>query len=234
MSWMRRLRSSLDEAISTLGPLDGVLYITTRLLERASGGRVRIVKYRVVAQPIAMPTTPLRPDANSSIAVCRRDDPLLAAFPRPAAVIARRFDGGACCLAVTVKQRFAGFLWLRRAHYEEDEVRCTFVLQNPASSVWDFDVYVEPAYRHGRTLARMWQAANERLHADGIRWTCSRISTFNAASNAAHARLGAVRLQGACFLVAGPWQLAIFSCRPFVHFSFGLRSCPRLLVGTPS
>lgn len=229
----RRARTSIADAVSSLGWLDGPLYLVAQALERSTGGRVRLVRYHVVAQPIALPTAPLRPDANTVIRAALPGDPLADTFPRPPAVIAGRFASGAGCLVAEVKQRFAGFLWWRRGRYEEDEVRCTFVLDQPASSAWDFDVYVDPAYRHGRTMARLWQAANERLADEGVRWTCSRISAFNAASLASHARLGARRLQRASFLVVGPWQLAVFSGRPFLHLSFGPSQVPRLPVVTP-
>lgn len=232
-SWWSAARAAFVDALGTMGRLDGSLYLASRVLERASGGRMRIVKYHIVAQPIAT-AAQLRHDGSTALMFCRPADPIAAVFPRPAAVIERRFAQGAQCLVAIVKQRFAGFLWLQHRRYEEDEVRCTYLLDPARHCVWDFDVYVDPAYRHGRTLARLWQAANEHLTASGVRWTCSRISAFNPASLAAHARLGAVTVDHAVFFVFGPWQLAIFSGTPFVHLSFGPGRVPGIAVRPPA
>ncbi len=223
----------IADTLRSLGTLNGLLYLASRALEGASGGRARIVKYLLVAQPVAVGAA-LRPDANTRIRDCAAGDPLEADFPRPPRVIAARHAAGAQCLVATVKERFAGFLWLQRNRYEEDEVRCSYVLADPASCVWDFDVYVEPAFRNGRTMARLWQAANERLLAEGVRWSCSRISTFNAASLAAHRRLGAQPIGNALFVVIGPLQLALLSGAPFVHLSLTPSQRPRLALRPPA
>lgn len=192
-----------------MGWVDGGFYLFARLCARLTGGWLRVVKYYVVAQPVtAMPLTALRADPATVIDWVPEGHPLCASFPRPAAVIARRYRGGARCLAAVVKGEFAGYIWLQGHAYQEDEVRCTYRLADPVRSVWDFDVYVVPRFRWGRTMARLWQAADARLAAEGVRWSLSRISAFNPESLAAHRRLGTVDVKRLLFVCAGRHQVA--------------------------
>ena len=71
-----------------------------------------------------------------------------------------------------------GYLWLKLQGYEEDEVRCRYVPVPERGTAWDFDIYVAPPYRMGRTFTRMWIAANDFLRSNGIEWTLSRISSL--------------------------------------------------------
>ncbi len=196
-------------ALTTMGAVDGSLYLLGRVGAKLSAGRLRLVKYCVVAQPLGRPQPrPLRPDPHTHIDWVVAGDALCASFPRPPEVIERRFRSGARCLGAVVKGEFAGFIWLQTRRYEEDEVRCTYVLADPRAAVWDFDVYVAPKFRLGRTLARLWQAADERLAAEGFRWSISRISAFNPGSLATHRRLGTVEIDRLLFLRLGRHQLA--------------------------
>lgn len=229
-----RVRHAFADAMHRLGRLDGSLYLCSRLMERLSGGRVRLVKYHIVAQPVgAGAFSGVRPDAATLISQVGPDSPLLAMFPRPQAIIRQRFAYGAECLVAEVKGSFAGYLWLARAAYDEDEVRCRFDLADPARSVWDFDVYVEPRYRLGRTMARLWQAADERLAAQGVVWTFSRISAFNAESLSAHGRLGIVKCHSLIFVVLGRLQLSLLPQWPFLHMSISDLSPPRIRLALP-
>lgn len=224
----------MQHTLQSLGPLNGPLYLMDRLLARLSAGNARLVKYRVVAQPVGSASAlPLRAGSGSALEEAQPGHWLSGSFPRPAAVISMRFANGARCLVASMKSQFAGYLWWRRGYYDEDEVRCRFVLASPEISAWDFDVYVEPRYRLGRTLALLWKAADERMASEGVHWTFSRISSFNAESLASHTRLGAVPVAHAIFLVVGPAQLALFSRHPFVHLSMHARSRPSLAVAPP-
>ncbi len=215
----------------TLGTANALLYLTSRLLETVSRGQLRLIRYLIVAQPVAPGPLPgCRPSADARVEHVLPGSPLCAAFPRPPEVIARRFANGDTCLAATVKGRFAGFLWYARGHYEEDEVRCNYRLADPAAAVWDYDVYVEPEFRLGRTLGRLWSAAHERLRADGIRWSFSRISAFNPDSLNAHLRLGARRIGALSFLCIGRMQIALGLPGRRVHLSFAARSRPEYFV----
>ncbi len=218
---------SLRTAFKQMGPVDGSLYLCARLMERLSGGRVRIVKYRLVAQPIGRSAGPaMRADPATLIHDIAPGDAMVAAFPRPPDIIQRRYAAGATCTAALVRGEFAGFIWLQRQRYEEDEVRCSFVLAAPAACVWDFDVYVEPRFRIGRTMARLWSHVDAEQAARGVRWSFSRISAFNPASLASHARLGIVDCGGALFIVAGPLQLSVLPRFPYLHVSASDRNAP--------
>lgn len=211
---IRQLKTSIRQ----LGIVNGLLYALGRFLHQVSRGRWCLIRYYIVAQPIPSPPTPTcRPSPSSSIERITADDPICAAFPRPKEVIAQRFANGHTCLVAKVKGEFAGFLWYAHNFYEEDEVRCRFELANPAESVWDYDVHVEPAYRMGRTLARLWDAANGALEKEGKRWSFSRISAFNAHSLAAHDHLGIRQLETLSFVCLGGLQLSLRAQWPYVH-----------------
>ena len=226
--------SRIRATLRSLGVLNGWLYLLSRVLARASFGAVRLVRYLIVAQPIGNAALrALRPDAATIIETIEPSHPMVAAFPRPCAVIRQRFANGATCFIATVRNTFAGFAWFQRESYDEDEVRCRYRLVEPRCSVWDFDVYVEPNFRLGRTLARLWQVADAQLAQQGVIWSFSRISAFNAESLASHARLGIVDCAHATFLCIGPLQLALLSMRPFVHLSFSAGRQPVLSLAPP-
>jgi hypothetical protein len=183
------------------------LYSLHRLLQRATAGRARFVAYALYAQPVPCPALQaIRPAAGNVVRLAGPDDVLRPRFPRPAAVLTARWAAGSRCHVCEVDGDFAGFIWLSEYVHEEDEVGCRYRL--PANGVWDFDVYLEPRYRLGRTLSRLWAAVDADLAARGVRWSFSRISRFNRASIATHERLGARCLGRASFLCLGRWQLA--------------------------
>lgn len=209
---------SLKSAISSLGLFNGVLYLLGRAMQAASGGRCFLVRYYLVAQPVPNPCVPVcRPSENDRVVEIDRQNPIVKTFPRPSAVIQTRFQKGLVCLAATSKQTFSGFLWFARGAYDEDEVHCRFLLANPDTMVWDFDVYVEPQFRLGRTFARLWDAANERFSSSGIQWSISRISAFNQQSLQSHERLGIRRLNSLTFVCLGGLQIGFMSCSPYLN-----------------
>lgn len=211
---MQRLRGLVRE----LGWRDAALHVLARALPLLTRGRVTLHKYYFVAQPIAVQPL-LPPHRGRSIAVRRiePDDPLVAQFPRPPEVIARRFADGALCFAALKDDAFIGFLWLQSGSYLEDEVQCRFTPLPRQQAVWDFDVYVDAAHRRGFAFARLWDSANAYCRDRGMRWTVSRISAFNPGSLASHAGLGAVPLGNACFLGAGRMQLMWSDVAPRLH-----------------
>jgi GNAT superfamily N-acetyltransferase len=196
-------------------------YAVHRVLQKLSGGRAALVPYLLVAQPLVGADAAGPVAGRSSSTVVERagpKHPAGSAFPRPPSIIEQRFADGAECHVALVKGEFAGYIWISRNRHVEDEVRCTWVLAEPAASVWDHDVYVEPRFRLGRTMARLWQAVDETLHREGVRWTFSRISRFNSASIRSHQRLGARPVGTACFLRIGRLQLML---SPRWHLSLG-------------
>ena len=224
----------IKTVIKEMGLRDGAWYCCKRVLEALSAGRVRLFKYYLVAQPIGLPgSKPIRPDASITLRSVAAGDALEFAFPRPPAVLAMRRAAGAACTAALVRGEFAGFIWIQRCRYEEDELRCSYFLQDPVRTVWDYDVYVEPKYRVGRTMARLWSHVDAELAATGVRWSFSRISAFNPASLASHARLGIVRCGSALFLRVGPVQLSWVPQFPFLHLSFTDDRAPQVHLRPP-
>lgn len=227
---VERIRALVDE----LGLSVACLYLVHRIAQRLSRGRARVVAYALYAQPIgAGKLAAVRNDPNTVVGAVGASDPVCASFPRPARVITQRFDDNARCYAACVKGQFGGHIWISRDRHVEDEVRCQYILAAPQRSVWDFDVYVEPRLRLGRTLARLWWHVDQAMAGEGVRWSFSRISLFNSASIAAHRRLGAVPIGTAVFLVLGPAQLALLSAAPFVHGSWRHGPGPNIILTPP-
>jgi hypothetical protein len=219
-----------------LGPGPSLLYALDKLLKATSGGRAAAFAYGIYAQPLHAPgLAAVREGPETLVLQVGPQSPLTDAFPRPRPVNERRFAAGATCYAASVRGRFAGHVWIRREHYDEDEVRCLYVMADPQREVWDFDVYVEPEFRLGRTLARLWKAVAQDLARGGVHWSMSRISLFNRHSIATHLRLGARRLGSVVFVRLGRVQFGLFSLRPYVHLSWSASNRPTLrLPSVPS
>lgn len=133
------------------------------------------------------------------------DDSVFARMPRPRIEIEERLASGAECHVCEVRGEFAGFIWLRAGWHEEHLAGCRY--QVPDDAVWDFDVFVVPKFRLGRTLARMWAAVDADLQSRGVRWSFSCISLFNRPSIGSHERLGARRVGTVIFFRFGCLQL---------------------------
>ncbi|MGK2951727.1 MAG: N-acetyltransferase family protein [Thiobacillus sp.] len=227
---MRTILNKLKTLWKDLGPINAPLYLLHKALSVPTGGRAKVERFIFVAQPIH--DTPLLPPGKAATSIVRQinpGDPLLSQCPRPAAVIADRYAQGAICLAIVKNDILQAFLWLIHKHYDEDVARVRFVLPPSGKAVWDFDVYVAPAYRLGYTFLKLWDTANAHLREHGVRWSLSRISAFNAGSLSSHSKLGARPIGSATFIIAGPLQIMTSSLSPKFHLSFG-QSRPKLLM----
>jgi hypothetical protein len=210
-----------------LGRLNASLYALHKLLLVALRGRVQFHKYYFVAQPVSGSSIlPAGRGKKIQIRLVDERDVVTDEFPRPRAVIEERYRQGAKCLAAFKDDRFIGYLWLISGTYQEDEIRASFSPVPAAQAVWDFDVYVAPEFRIGLTFPRMWDEANRFLADNQARWSCSRISAFNAGSLSAHARLGTKILGSACFLCFGRWQATFATVAPYFHLSTDPKSFP--------
>lgn len=217
-----------------LGWIEAIHYFVARAVSRISRRRVRIVRYHLVAQPVpGDAAAACRPSAKNPVEFVDADDPIVAEFPRPPSVIAKRFADGGKCLVAHAGERFAGYLWLAHGHYDEDMVRCRYAFAAPEISAWDYDVYVAPDFRVGRTFARLWDTANEHLRAEGVRWSFSRIEAVNPQSLNAHRRLGVRKLFSATFICIGPLQLTVAGNAPYLHLSLSDRARPTLRLKPP-
>lgn len=213
------------------GWTNAMLYLISKMFTRTTFGKVRLIKYYFVAQPVTELPIPAHRGRNIKIREIGPDDPDRIHLPRPESVIESRFAQGAHCLAAFVRNEMAGFLWYVPDAYQEDEVRSLFIPVPEGKAVWDFDVYVMPEYRNSPVFLRLWQQAISELTASGYSQTCSRILAFNAASLSSHLRLGGKRVGWGIYISAGRRQLAIFSCSPYIHLSLSDHSVPHVRVG---
>ncbi|MDX9885106.1 GNAT family N-acetyltransferase [Thauera sp.] len=219
--------------ISQLGWVDGLFFLTARTLSKLTGRRARIIRYHIMAQPVQCGAYPTRPSNKTTIGLIDHGDPFTEQFPRAPEVVAQRYRSGSRCLAAKSGDRFAGFIWLARGGYDEDMVRCRYEFAYPAESAWDFDVFVDPDFRVGRTFVRLWDATNEQLRSEGVRWCFSRIESSNPGSLHAHRRLGIRKLFSVTFVCLGPVQLTFAGAAPYVHVSLSQRSRPTLRLSPP-
>jgi hypothetical protein len=218
-----------------IGWFASALYTLGIVLSRLSAGRCRLFGYRFFAQPVAdRPLVRSQPNASMRVDRVSPDDPITSQFPRPSEVIARRFAEGAVCFVARSGDRFAGFIWLMLAPYEEDEVRCRYIPTPAETTSWDYDVYVVPDFRMSRAFLRLWDAANAYLHDNGITWTVSRISMFNPSSLGAHARLGVRGVGTAVFVRLGVAEIAFFSMPPHLHVSRRIAKRPVVTLRAPT
>jgi hypothetical protein len=206
-------------ALRDFGPAGLPLYLLSRLMSRLPGRRARLVKYVYWAQPV--PEKRLLPDRPGAPAIRRLlpGDPELGQIPRDASVVERRFASGDCCLGIVKNGRLAGYMWLALGPYEEDEVRCRYEPRPAQHAAWDYDIFLQPDERGGLLFVRLWDAAYALLRAQGYRWTLSRISSFNLASSASQARMGAHRVGWGVFVVLFGCQLMVSSIAPFLHLA---------------
>ena len=233
---MRKLISPFQE----FGFFPGLLYAIDRTLYRLMPG-LRLYFYHFMVQPIA--TTPLLParlTRNLEIRPIQRGDSEIDLMPARAEIKESRFEQNATCLGAFRKGNLIGYMWFCFGTYEEDEVRCTYVLPPGDESVFDFDLYLFPKHRLGVGFTGIWNGANEYLRTRGIRFSFSRLSRFNLASKRAHDRLGWKLVGRAIFLKAGGVELMVATISPYIHLSVRksnrvrLRLRPDALLAEPS
>ncbi|MGK5037827.1 hypothetical protein [Janthinobacterium sp. LB3P118] len=216
---LQRLAASLRQ----LGWRDSAWLALARLLVAVPGGRCALHRYQFVAQAVAPGSLCRGRGQSITVTPCLAEADLPPGPERRPGALRERYHQGAQCL-VARSQRdlendaMAGWIWLLRHGCQEDEVRARYTLASNQSS-WDLDVWVHPAQRGGLVFARLWEEANAVLYAQGVRWSCSRISRFNRASLGAHARLGTHALGTATFLRCGRWQWMAASLPPYLHLS---------------
>ena len=235
---LQRLSASLNE----LGWRDSAWLAVARLLERVPGGRCALHRYQFVAQAVAPGSLCRGRGQAITVTPCLEEADLPPGPERRPGALRERYRQGAQCLLArsshdagkdTGKASMAGWIWLLRHGCQEDEVRARYALASQQSS-WDLDVWVHPAQRGGLVFARLWEEANAVLYAQGVRWSCSRISRFNRASLGAHARLGTHALGTATFIRCGRWQWMAASLPPYVHLSRRPDDIPCLAFDTSS
>jgi len=212
---VKGLFSRLLEYRQQMGSWNAFWYCLSRVLLRC---RVLVYKYDIMAQPVSEEEWSRGRGRKLRLETVTSLSQLPASYPRPAAVLADRFAQGAYSVQAWREDELAGFLWLIHELYIEDEVRVHYRLPS-AETVWDFDVYVAPEFRLSPAYLRLWDEANRILRERQVRWSCSRISSFNIGSHQSHRRLGARKIGGALFLALGRWQVCFTDRWPFCQIS---------------
>lgn len=181
--------------------------------------------YRFYRQPL---TTPAAKRSAGGLDLYWLDqyDDILHQLPRPLANIKARFAQNVRCLVAVKGGHLIACAWFAFARYDEDEVRCTYLL--PDNAVWDFDIFVTPEYRMSRVFLKTWQHANDTLAREGYAYSLSRISAFNHKSISAHEKLGAERVGNALFLKLGAVQIMVADRRPRVSISLPRSNAPAI------
>ena len=190
---------------------------------------MRLFKYYVVAQPVPQhDLTPSRRGRTILVSEATTDGTRDMAVDRPRHVIDQRLLRGCRCIVAHRNGEAVGFQWFTLRDYLEDEVRCMFRLRPEDRCAWDFDVFVLPSSRAQPVFSRLWDTTNAILREAGVDTSLSRINAFNPASRRAHARLGASTIAWGLFFKAWALQLALLSCRPWLHISLSDASIPAI------
>jgi hypothetical protein len=226
---LQRLLSPFRE----FGWFAGSLYCLDRALGRLSPN-LHLLFYELVVQPI--PQAPLLKGKLAEAFHHRQVEkghPEIALMPARPEIKESRFAQDAVCIATFKKDRLVGHVWLAFETYEEDELRCTFVLPESGQASFDFDVYVMPEARMGLGFAAIWDGASQYLRQRGVMYSYSRVTRTNSASMRAHERLGSRsigKLLGVKF-----WTLEVLlsNLSPHLHVSFNDRSRMQLKLSHP-
>ncbi|MEO7559793.1 MAG: hypothetical protein ABIT23_06015 [Nitrosospira sp.] len=226
----------LTRLLKEFGFFAGLLYTIDRVLAAISPS-LRLYFYEIMVQPIPEePLIPARLTKNLEIREIKRGDPEVDLMPARADIKEARFRQNAICLGAFQKGRFIGYMWFCSYAYEEDEVRCTFLLSPVDEAVFDFDFYLFPEHRMGLGFIGMWSGANKFLNNRGIKYTFSRLTRFNLASRRAHNHLGWKCIGRTLFLQAWRLQVMVATIFPYFHLSFSksgrvqLKLCPDALL----
>lgn len=208
----------------------GLLYSIDRVLQGVSPS-LRLYVYELMVQPIS--DTVLLPPRFRKLLEIREikpGDPALTLLPIGPEICESRFVQNAVCLGAFQRGKLIGAMWFCPRAYEEDEVRCTYVVMPAEEAVFDFDLYLFPEHRMGIGFAGIWDGANEFLRARGIRFTFSRLTRFNLASRRAHAHLGWALVGRAVFLRAWGLEIMVATLFPYVHVSVRKSGRVRLVL----
>jgi len=207
--------------LRTFGILGLAFYWLERTFARAFADRVHLQGLWFYSQPVASePLVGLGADGAIQVKQIFLGDLPVETFGRPPGAIEERFQDGSVCLAALRGEELAGFMWLKFGALRERLFRCTFEPEPQPSVAWDYDFFVAPKFRLGRTFARLWDEANRKLRDKGVHHTGSWVAFTNRASVRAHERLGARCVGWAVVLTAWQFQLVAASVRPYFHVSF--------------
>jgi hypothetical protein len=190
------------------GGMNLLLLSVHRLVQRCSGAAYieRLYLTRQPVAPAAVGQTARR-GAAIEVHVCIAERALPATFTRLPGELADRFAQGATCVYATRDGELLGWLWFARGRFVDFNYPLEFVLPLDGSGAWDFDVFVRPDARIGACFVRLWAAASQAMHEQGVRHSYSTVSAFNPLSLKSHRRLGADVLGSALVVRLGRLNL---------------------------
>src|SRR5271157_3719662 len=223
--------AKLSSPFKEFGCFAGLIYAVDRILQRLSPN-LRLYFYELLVQPI--PEGRLLPSRLSKALEMRQiasGAPEIAHMPARPEIKELRFKQSAICLGAFQKNQFIGHIWFCFNAYDEDEVRCTFILPEGNQAVFDFDLFLFPEYRMGLGFVGIWNGANEFLRSRGVKCSFSRLTRFNRASRRAHMQLGARRVGRVFVLRAWPVEFMVATVAPYIHLS--LRKQDRVCLKLP-
>ncbi len=197
----------------------GFLYVIDRILSGLSPA-LHLYVYELMVQPITgKPLLSGRLNRHLEIREIKAGDAEIGLMPVRPDVMQARLEHKAICLGAFKNGKMIGYMWYCFQSYDEDEVRCTYMLGSAEESVFDFDFYLFPEHRMGLGFVGLWNGANEILYRRGIRYTFSRLTRFNVASRRAHQHLGWKVVGRALFLKAWRCELMLATLFPYVNVS---------------
>ncbi|MGG7054091.1 hypothetical protein [Nitrosomonas sp. ANs5] len=231
---MNQMFYRIKKTSSELGTKDTLLYIFDRLLYQISFKKLILHKYYITQQPVSQDClVPVDKGRDIEIVQIGPDHPLLQQMDRPFSVLQKRFANGGHCFSACKSEQFSGNLWLNFDKYQEDEVRCTYILQPKGRAAWDYDVFVLPKYRFSYVFAKLWDEANKVMRQRGIEHVYSRINYYNITSLQAHKRLGSRIIGSLFFINLGRFQCAIsLQFKPKLTLSLNRDVFPAVHIGT--
>ncbi|HAW91676.1 MULTISPECIES: hypothetical protein [unclassified Arsukibacterium] len=224
--------AKIKQTYQELGAVDTLLYCIDQALTKLTFKRLLLHKYYITRQPVsAIASVPATKALDIEIKQLNSDDPALASMDRPASTLKQRYANGGHCFAAFKKGQLAGNLWLNFDQYQEDEVRCRYILQPNGHAAWDYDVFVMPKFRFSYVFAKLWDSANQLMTSRNIRYVYSRINYYNISSLQSHKRLGSAVFGTVYFINIGSVQL-MFSrhFRPFFRLSTNQAEFPALYI----
>ncbi len=198
------------------GFFPGLVLAIHRVLSRRSP-RLGLLYHDWMVQPI--PEKPLLSARRSQAYETReipKGDPLIDRMPIRPEIRVSRFAQDAICLGTFRNDELVGYIWLSFGTYEEDEARCTFILEPESESVFDFDLYIPEKHRMGMAFAAVWDGASRYLRERGVRYSYSRLDHFNRKSAAAHDHFGWKQVGRAIILRLWSVELIVANVHPHV------------------
>lgn len=213
-------RAAIHRVIGRAGRLS---YLFGQLCARVPG----LTYTRHILVLVPADGLPAMPRGYTARAVSRAEL-TLHSIDADAAVQAERFAAGMVCLGLFDRRdALLGVTWLARGGHEESLLGVRLHL--PEGIAWDGGLWIDEQRRASRAFPALWAGVRQWLEGQGLHGTISSIADYNAASIAAHRRLGARTIGQVAVLRIGAFQCTLSGRLPP---RLSLRRWPDIRVGT--